>query len=178
MVTDEQRKVAAKPTYEEVVELLAFAKPRTGRAETSRDRYGAFKKGVGYEGYAKSLYAQDWFDSETERQVANILEDEGEIVGWLRLQVGDLPILWRDAREYNPDFVAIDRDGTHWLIEVKMDKEMSTAEVQGKRSAARRWANYVSGDEQVGATWRYLLASETDVATAKGSWEALKTLGG
>jgi len=44
--------------------------------------------------------------------------------------------------------------------------------------AARRWANYVSGDETVAACWRYLLVSETDVKTAKGSWEALKGLGG
>jgi hypothetical protein len=44
--------------------------------------------------------------------------------------------------------------------------------------AARRWANYVSGDEKVGVTWRYLLVSETDVSTARGSWGALKGFGG
>ena len=42
-------------------------------------------------------------------------------------------------------------------------------EVQEKRDAARRWANYVSKDEKVETTWQYLLVSETDVATAKGS---------
>jgi len=77
-----------------------------------------------------------------------------------------------------PDFIAIDDHATHWIIEAKMDKEMSSDEVQGKREAARRWANYVSADEQVGMRWRYLLASETDIRTAKGSWAALKGLGG
>jgi hypothetical protein len=48
-----------------------------------------------------------------------------------------------------------------------------------RRDAARRWANYVNADEKVGGTrWRYLLLSESDVKTAKGSWEALKALGG
>ncbi len=53
-----------------------------------------------------------------------------------------------------------------------MDKEMQSVDVQ------RSWANYVSGDEKVGTCWRYLLVSETDVKNAKGSWDALKGLGG
>ena len=49
-----------------------------------------------------------------------------------------------------------------------MDKEMGSADVQGKREAAKRWANYVTADANVGVPWRYLLVSESDVATAKG----------
>jgi type III restriction enzyme len=59
-----------------------------------------------------------------------------------------------------------------------MDKEMTSADVQGKRKAARRWANYVSGDDKVDTRWRYLLVSESDVEAARGSWGALKKLGG
>lgn len=47
----------------------------------------------------------------------------------------------------------------------------------GRREAAKRWANYVTADVSVGTTWRYLLVSESDVETAKGSWSALKNLG-
>jgi len=180
LLTEEQRKVASKPSYGNVVELATFDQVRIGRPETTSDRYGDFKgkKGVGFEGYRTSLYAQDWFDSSTERDAANILDDAPAITLWARLQIGDLPILWTGAREYNPDFIALDTQHTHWLIEVKMDREMTSTEVQGKREAARRWANYVSGDETVGACWRYLLVSESDVKTARGSWEALKGLGG
>jgi type III restriction enzyme len=178
LVTEEQRKYTARPVYQDVVELVGLGPIRTGRPETSQDRFSAFKKGVGYEGYTKSLYFQDWFDSSTERDVANLLEDELSITLWVRLQIGDLPILWMDARQYNPDFIAVEQDNTHWIIEVKMDKEMSSAEVQGKREAAMRWANHVSADETVGTVWRYLLVSETDIRTAKGSWQALKALGG
>jgi len=32
-------------------------------------------------------------------------------------------------------------------------------------------------DPQVGSRWRYLLPAETDVRSAKGSWEALKATG-
>jgi type III restriction enzyme len=158
---------------------VRFDRVRLGRPDTSHDRFGPFKKGVGYEGYNKSLYAQDWFDSSPERDIANVLEDEEAITLWVRLQVGDLPILWTGAgREYNPDFIAVDRAGVRWVVEAKMDREMGSADVQGKRDAARRWSNYVSADERVGTIWRYLLVSEADVATAHGSWPALAQLGG
>lgn len=56
-VTEEHRKVPTKPTYREDFELVTFDKVRTGRPTTSSDRYGDFKgkKGVGFEGYRKSL---------------------------------------------------------------------------------------------------------------------------
>ena len=148
-VTAAQRAFAPKPTYSEVVDLTTFSKVRTGRADTSTDRTGTFKKGVGYEGYKHSLYFQDWFDSSTERTVANIIDDAKEVTFWVRLQRGDLPILWAGGGEYNPDFIAVANDGTHWVIEVKMDKEMPGAEAQGKRQAALRWANHVSADSKV-----------------------------
>jgi hypothetical protein len=45
------------------------------------------------------------------------------------------------------------------------------------KEAAKRWANHFTADATVGTTWRYLLASESDVETAKGSWPALQKLG-
>jgi type III restriction enzyme len=178
LITEEQRNFAAKPSYGEVVEVVEFNPTRIGRPLTTKDRVSAFKRGVGYEGYRRSMFAQEWFDSSTERDVANVLDDSDELAVWARLQTGDLPILWTDGgREYNPDFIAVEKDGVHWLVEVKMDKEMRSEDVKGKRTAAQRWANYVSADELVRKTWRYLLVSETDVKTARGSWDALKKLG-
>lgn len=96
----------------------------------------------------------------------------------MRLQLKDLPILWSSAgREYNPDFIAIEKGGPHWIVEVKMDKEVTSADVLGKREAAQRWANHVSADLQVKVKWGYLLVSESDVKACKGSWPALKGLG-
>lgn len=53
---------------------------------------------------------------------------------------------------------------------------METPDVKGKRDAARRWANCVSADEKINVRWRYLLLSEGDVKTAKGSRVALRSL--
>lgn len=65
----------------------------------------------------------------------------------------------------------------HWVAEAKMDNEIASEDVRGKRSAALRWANRVNADGRVAASWRYLLVPETDISTAKGSWSALKGLG-
>ena len=81
------------------------------------------------------------------------------------------------GQEYNPDFIVIDTDDAHWVVEAKMDKEVDSTAVRGKREAARRWANHVTADVAVMVPWRYLLASESDVEEAKGSWPALKSLG-
>jgi type III restriction enzyme len=174
-VTKEARRFVGKPTYEEVVETIDFGPARIARTKSTSDLSGKFSKSVGYEGWKRSMYAQDWFDSSTERTLALILDDAEEVEFWVRLNTGDLPILWQgDGREYNPDFVAVEKDGTHWLVESKMNKEMETEAVSGKSEAAQRWANHVTDD--TGTTWRYLLASETMIDEVHGSWSALKQL--
>lgn len=179
-LTASQKKAAVKPDFEEVVELANFAPLRFARLETSKARKSKHKKGCGYVGWSeRAMFTQAWFDSGTELTVANLLDEaKGNIVCWVRLNIGDLPILWSGAgREYNPDFIAIDEEGTHWVIEVKGNDWMERDDVQAKRDAAKRWANHVSNDPAVGTEWRYLLVSEDDVAGATGSWPALKSLG-
>ena len=174
-VTEAQRQAAATPTYEQVVDTYQFDATRTPRAATSTDRVGAFKRNVGYEGYRKSFYTQDWFDSSAERAVANLLDADDAIAWWLRLQRGDLVIEWSRGA-YHPDFIAIDTDGIHWVIEVKADRDMTDDAVQAKRDAAKQWANHVNASDAVKAQWRYLLVSESDVQQAKGSWQSLRAL--
>ncbi len=107
-----------------------------------------------------------------------MLDDSDDVDFWVRLQRNDLPILWSSAgSEYNPDFLVVEKSGAHIIVETKMDKEMSSEDVLGKRQAAQRWANHVNADDKIAADWRYLLVSQTDVGIAKGSWSALKGLG-
>jgi type III restriction enzyme len=176
LLVEEQRRVAVKPAYDDVLEVVELAPLRHGKPEVSDDR-GDIKRGIAY-AFRKSVYTQDWFDSGTEGTVANILDEADDVSFWMRLQRGDLPILWTSAgREYNPDFIVVETDDAHWVVEVKMDKEMTSEDVKGKREAALRWANWVNASPGVDDHWGYLLVSETDVKTAKGSWPALKLLG-
>jgi type III restriction enzyme len=177
LVGDEQRHYMAKPSYQEVVRIEEFTPTRVTDKTLSPDRLGPFLKSLAYEGWIRSLFPIEWFDSAPERTLANILDGDDGVSCWVRLHINELPILWNSGgQQYNPDFIVIENDGTHWVVEVKMDKEMASEDVQGKREAAMRWANHVSADGTVGTTWRYLLVSESDISTAKGSWNALKQL--
>jgi type III restriction enzyme len=178
LVGDEQRRFMARPTYEEVIRVQVFSPMRITDKELSPDRLGPFSKSLAYEGWTRSLFPVEWFDSGPERTVANMLDGSDEVSCWVRLHLNELPILWNaGGQQYNPDFIVTEKDRTHWVLEVKMDKEMLSEDVRGKREAAMRWANHVSADSTVGVKWRYLLVSESDVNTAKGSWVALKGLG-
>jgi len=178
LVETEQRRFMPKPHYDEVVELKAFAPARATDKTVSPDRFGTFSKSAAYNSWKRSLYAVEWFDSRPERDVANAIDEANDVTCWVRLHVGELPILWNSAgRQYNPDFLVIETDKTHWVVEVKSDQDLPSDEVQAKRQAARRWANHVNAADEVTVTWRYLLLSETAISSAKGSWPALKSLG-
>jgi type III restriction enzyme len=176
LVGTEQRRFAAEPHYDQVLDLHPFAPLRHGRPITSGDRYGAFKKGVGYTGWQRSMYEQVWFDSATERQMANLVDDTVGIDVWARLHLRDLEIRY-DGGTYNPDFIAA-AGAQRWVIETKADRDLHTENVQAKRQAAQRWANHVSADERVDERWSYLLIGETDLKQAHGDWEALVAAAG
>lgn len=172
LVTEEQRSFKGTPSYSDTVTLKQFEARRKPREKTSTNRVGKFERGVGYTGYRKSFFDQDWFDSEPERAVANLLDDAKQISAWLRLQSGDLEIAW-EGGNYNPDLIAIDSNGDHWLIEVKRDKDRDASDVVGKRQAAKRWASHVNASDVVGPRWHYLFLLESDIKQARGSWDAL-----
>jgi type III restriction enzyme len=167
-----KRNLPSTQSTSEDVELHDFAPVRFEQTKVSGDRKGGkFEKGLAYTGWQKGLFDQAWFDSSPEREMANILDEDDEIVVWVRLHLNDLPILWDEGREYNPDLLAITKNGTHWVIETKADKDLATAEVQEKRAAALTWAKTVSAATDT--KWGYLLVAERDLQDAKGSWKRL-----
>lgn len=178
LIGSEQQENAPPPSYEHEVEVRTLDSVRIGRPETSEDRRGPFRRGVGYTGWAKSLYSEVWFDSTPERAVALILDEDDSVSHWVRLHRNDLPILWHNpGRYYNPDLIAVENNGTHRLIEVKSDRDVDSDDVAAKANAARRWVNRVNASDKVSAHWHYLLVSETDIAQCKESWAALRLLG-
>jgi type III restriction enzyme len=179
LIAVEKKSIQPQPRFEQVVTMHDFGGERAGRPYVTSDRTGPYKARWGYEGWTKSMYEQEWFDSSTEREMVNLLDATDSIAFWARLQTGDLPILWNDAgQQYNPDLIAVENTGQQWLVEVKADKDVNTEAVQGKRKAAKRWVQHVNADEQTTDTWHYLLVSETDIKTAKGDWDALKRIAG
>jgi type III restriction enzyme len=177
LVTNEHRRFVPKPKYENVVEIKTFSGVRLSKPNPSKDRTGKFTRSMPYEGFKRSLYARIGSTprpSATRRTFSTTP---------MRSLTGSAfsAVTYRSSGKApaasTTRFIAVDTNDTHWVIEVKSDKDLSSAEVQTKREQARRWANYVNADNQVDVTWRYLLVGETDIATAKGSWPALRSIG-
>lgn len=163
---------APKLQFTTSVAVVPFnPKPQNERPDPSGDLIGKFKARQPYTGWKRCMFDQTWFDSEPERHLAVIIDAEETVQAWARLLIGDLPILWNGAQNaYNPDFLVTTTDGDAWIVEVKSNRDANTADVVAKRQAALEWVNTVNADSATGRRWHYLLATETDLKTASGSW--------
>ena len=135
-----------------------------------------FVRGRVYGGWFKSLFAEESFDSFTgEYQLARLLNTSPGIVWWHRLHPQDQAFVYYNAKDrYFPDFVALDTNGVHWIIEGKDERGRDDARVQAKRKAAEALVRrLVAEDAYAGQHWGYLIAYEQDTARAD-SWEDLK----
>lgn len=138
----------------------------------------AFARNYPYKGWERSFYDVVRFDAySTEFRLAELFDTAPGVDAWLR--VDDTVPLRIDysmgafGRQYEPDFVVVDEDRVHWVVEGKRDSEMTSPVVEAKRDAAREWLRVVNEDSGVSDRWGYLLASESVVASAS-SWLALR----
>ena len=153
------------------IESVPFDEVRATVLVEEANRNGPFSDAVAYSGWSeRSLFELNWFDSEPERAVANLLDKTGSGIDcWVRLAVwGQFSILWTQGRYY-PDFYARSGD-EHFVIEVKADNQMTSDEVQAKATAARHFVEMVNAQPGFGH-WTYLLISQSTAETAR-SWSA------
>ena len=132
-----------------------------------------FKKGVQYVGWKKNVMPMATFDAgTTEWQLALLMDRDPNIEWWVRLYTNGPAFVPTTDGAYFPDFIAIDTEGTYWLIEGKADDHAKDDSVLRKKAAAETWARAVRDDGDFGK-WRYLFATETDIKQAGGSWNGL-----
>lgn len=132
-----------------------------------------FVKGRQYAGWRKSIMPVASFDAKaTEWQLAHVVDRDDEVVWWLRLSTTDPAFIPLPHGRYFPDFVVLDRNGCRWLVEGKSDRDAHAQDAILKREAAEQWARAIRDDGQYGR-WRYLLATETAIERAAGSWNGL-----
>ena len=87
------------------------------------------------------------FDSDTERRFSAILENNMDIIKWMKPPVKNFKILYRvenDSAEYLPDFV-VETTDTKYLIEIKASNEMDDKVVSAKAEATKKWCDDING---------------------------------
>lgn len=135
-----------------------------------------FVRGRFYSGWFKSLYEAESFDSYSgEYALARLLNTSPHIVWWHRLHPQDKAFIYYNPKDrYFPDFVALDDEGVHWIIEGKDKRGRDDARVQEKRRAAEGVVHRLLGVEGFAdQRWGYLIAYEDDIARSD-SWDDLK----
>lgn len=163
------------PDYDEAIGLTQLSPVRPVKPDPSRALRSRFHPHQPYCGFKKSAFDQDWFSSSLEREAALAFDASPDVSFWVRLQTGDLPIQYSErGKQYNPDFIVVERDGTHWLVETKADRDADDPVVVAKKRAAEIWTALVRSNPDTTTSWKYLLIFEADVVAAKNDWAALR----
>lgn len=105
-------------------------------------------------GFTKCLYPAAKFDSDPERRFATILEDDNDVVKWLKPSRDLLRIQYAEEDNYNPDFI-VETKGARFLCEIKRASDVETSNVQKKAKAATQWCERAS--EVSDRPWKYVL---------------------
>lgn len=140
-------------------------------------KWATFRKDLWYEGWEHSIEPVASFDAgSTEYALSHLFDASPSVQWWLRnYDPGPIWIERDNSKKYYPDFIVIDANGTHWVVEGKANDRANDHEVLDKRKAADDWARFVRDYAEFG-TWRYLFATESIIKNAKGSWESLLAL--
>lgn len=131
-----------------------------------------------YSGWFKSLYREESFDSYSgEYKLATLINISPHKKWWHRLHSYYEAYIYYTSRDrYYPDFVAVDDNDVHWIIEGKDKRGRDDAIVQKKREAAEKVVRKLAAEPYFASQkWGYLIAYEDDIEKAD-SWDDLKTL--
>lgn len=101
-------------------------------------------------------------DNDFEREFAKFLDNATDVRAFSKLpRAFGFAIEYTDAsmnlRNYEPDFVALDNSGTHWLPE---SKGQENVDVLRKDIAAARWCE--NATQLAGKQWRYVKVPQKD----------------
>jgi type III restriction enzyme len=120
-----------------------------------------------FTGFSRGLYKEEKFQSDTERQLAVILDRD--CLKWLKPARGQFHVFYRwrhECREYQPDFVAEVPDNI-LMLEAKAANMMEDREVLAKRDAAVTWCGHASDHAGAhgGKLWIYVLVPHDAIAS-------------
>lgn len=115
-----------------------------------------------FTGYKKSYYPANAFDSDTERLFSIILEEDPDVIRWIKPPLNQLGLFWKAGQQYNPDFLVETANGK-FMVEVKAFNEVNTEEVISKAHEGIRWCRFATTADPDHKTWKYRLISDDNI---------------
>lgn len=93
--------------------------------------------------FSKACHTEYKFDSVPEQTFSIVLERDSNVLKWLRPAQNQLKIIWKDGRQYTPDFL-VETDKNIYIIEIKSYKRILDEEVKLKAISAQKYCEYVN----------------------------------
>jgi type III restriction enzyme len=115
-----------------------------------------------FNGYKKSYYEKNGFDSDAERKLSIVLENDSNVIRWIKPPLNQLGIFYSAGAQYNPDFL-VETNDAKYMIEVKEAREIENKEVQLKKTEAELWCKYASIVDSENKKWKYRLISDKHI---------------
>lgn len=115
-----------------------------------------------FTGYKKSYYPANAFDSDTERLFSIILEEDSDVIRWIKPPLNQLGLFWKAGQQYNPDFLVETTTGK-FMVEVKALNEVTSGEVISKAREGIKWCRFASTADPDHKTWEYKLISDDNI---------------
>ena len=131
-------------------------------------------KKIVFGGFEKCCYPLQKFDSvDGELRFAQILEDDKQVIRWMKPAPGFFRIEYKNGESYEPDFVVETADAKY-ICEPKMASEMKSDTVLAKSKAAARWCQHAAkhAQENGGKPWHYVLIPHNAI-TSNRSFDGL-----
>lgn len=115
-----------------------------------------------FTGYKKGYYTENGFDSDTERLFSIILEEDPEVIRWIKPPLNQLGLFWQAGQQYNPDFLV--ETATHkYMLEVKAANEVTAQDVVAKAREGIRWCRFASTADPDHKPWVYRLITDENI---------------
>lgn len=118
-----------------------------------------------FTGFKRGCYPQAKFDSDTERKMAVLLEQDASVQLWMKPGPNQFKIYDHDGHPYQPDFV-VETKTEKVIVETKRASDMDDLDVRRKADAASLWcfiATEHHSKQHGDKPWRYALVPDTAV---------------
>ena len=127
-----------------------------------------------FTGYKKSYYPENVFDSDAERIFSIILEEDAEVIRWIRPPANQLGIFWQAGQQYTPDFLVETVNGKY-MVEIQDFHDAERKEVLSKAREGVKWCQYATLADPDKKAWTYRLITSNTIAAGNSCSYTLGT---
>ena len=127
-----------------------------------------------FTGYKKSYYPENVFDSDAERIFSIILEEDAEVIRWIRPPANQLGIFWQAGQQYTPDFLVETANGKY-MVEIQDFHDAERKDVLAKAKEGVKWCQYATLADPDKKAWAYRLITDNNIAVGNSCSYTLGT---